>query len=127
MATPKSLLRHPSARSHLADVAPGSRFQRMIPESSRKIWSSVGVPNPAVTRLVLCSGKVYYDLVDARDKLGEHNVAIARVEQLAPFPFDLVKQHADVCCQKPPSLLHPSSSPPSPPSPPSPWHQHDPC
>lgn len=96
MMTPKSLLRHPLARSHLADLAPGSHFKRLIPETSANIWTSPGVPNPSVMRLVLCSGKVYYDLFEAREKLSEHGVAIARVEQLSPFPYDLVQQHADV-------------------------------
>ena len=97
LMTPKSLLRHPRARSHLADMAPGSRFQRLIPEIDRNIFSKSGVPNPSVSRLVLCSGKIYYELLEAREKLGEHGVAIARVEQISPFPFDLVQQHADVC------------------------------
>lgn len=113
MMTPKSLLRHPRARSHLADIAPGSHFRRVIPETDPAIFSgSHGVPNPAVTRLVLCSGKVYYDLVEAREKLSEHGVAIARVEQIAPFPYDLVAQHADdfpnaeiVWCQEEPKNM----------------------
>jgi 2-oxoglutarate dehydrogenase E1 component len=96
LATPKSLLRHPRARSLVEDIQPGSRFQRLIPETDTKIFSGHGVPNPAVTRLVLCSGKVYYELLQAREALSELGIAIARIEQIAPFPYDLVAQHADV-------------------------------
>ncbi len=43
-------------------------------------------------RLIFCSGKVYYDLVKERETRGLSNIAIARVEQISPFPFDLVKK-----------------------------------
>eukprot|EP00048_Salpingoeca_helianthica_P015714 m.228216 g.228216 ORF g.228216 m.228216 type:complete len:1020 (+) comp17424_c0_seq1:16-3075(+) len=109
LMTPKSLLRHPRARSLVEDIQPGSHFQRLIPESDSSIFSGHGVPNPSVTRLVLCSGKVYYDLLQAREALSERGVAIARVEQIAPFPYDLVAKHADdfpnaeiVWCQEEP-------------------------
>ena len=76
--TPKSLLRHKEAVSTLEDLSDGS-FQPVIPDAS--------VPDPSrVDRLVLCSGKVYYDLVAKRRELGLENVAIVRIEQLYPFP-----------------------------------------
>ncbi|MGH8090514.1 MAG: 2-oxoglutarate dehydrogenase E1 component [Rudaea sp.] len=81
--TPKSLLRHKLAVSSLDDLANG-RFQLVIPDSSAK-------PGQKVRRVVLCSGKVYYDLVEAAAKRGLADVAIVRVEQLYPFPRTEVK------------------------------------
>ncbi|GMS95706.1 hypothetical protein PENTCL1PPCAC_17882, partial [Pristionchus entomophagus] len=82
--TPKSLLRHPLARSPVSDFLPGSKFQRVIPDKN--------IENPSnVQRVIFCTGKVYYDLVAARKHVGKENeVALARVEQLSPFPYDLV-------------------------------------
>ena len=76
--TPKSLLRHKLAVSTLDDLA-GGRFELVIPDSTAR--------DPArVRRVVLCSGKVYYDLVEHAAKKDIHDVAIVRVEQLYPFP-----------------------------------------
>jgi 2-oxoglutarate dehydrogenase E1 component len=74
--SPKSLLRHPKAVSPLADFAQGS-FQRIIGDS--------GVDAARVSRVLLCSGKLYYELVDQREKLGRGDVAILRLEQLHPL------------------------------------------
>lgn len=86
--SPKSLLRHPMARSPVEDFQSGSNFQRVIPET--------GAPSqnpPDVKRVVFCTGKVYYDMVAARKHVGKENdVALVRVEQLSPFPYDLVQQ-----------------------------------
>ncbi|CAH0557921.1 unnamed protein product [Brassicogethes aeneus] len=86
--TPKSLLRHPEARSSFDDMIDGTDFQRIIPDKG------AASDNPGnVEKLVFCSGKVYYDLLKAnRDKGLEGKIAITRVEQLTPFPYDLVKQ-----------------------------------
>ena len=89
VATPKSLLRHASAVSSLADMAENSRFQRVIPDASAP---GELVSPKKVRRLLLCSGKVYYDLAKHRAEHKVHDVAIVRVEQLAPFPFDLVAE-----------------------------------
>jgi 2-oxoglutarate dehydrogenase E1 component len=88
IATPKSLLRHKSAVSKLADMAEGSSFQRAIPESAAKVLAHP----KKVRKLILCTGKVFYDLEKQRQDSGAWDVAIARVEQIAPFPFDLVAQ-----------------------------------
>lgn len=78
--TPKSLLRHKLAVSTLEDLAEGS-FQTVIPE--------IDAIEPAkVERLVLCSGKVYYDLLEKRRTEGREDIAILRIEQLYPFPED---------------------------------------
>jgi 2-oxoglutarate dehydrogenase E1 component len=79
--TPKSLLRHKDAVSSLEELANGS-FQTVISETDRKIDPK------KVTRAVLCSGKVYYDLTEKRAKESASNVAIIRIEQLYPFPED---------------------------------------
>ncbi|MDZ3993001.1 2-oxoglutarate dehydrogenase E1 component [Pseudomonas sp. Teo4] len=78
--TPKSLLRHKLAISTLEDLAEGS-FQTVIPE--------IDALDPAkVERLVLASGKVYYDLLEKRRAEGREDIAIVRIEQLYPFPED---------------------------------------
>jgi 2-oxoglutarate dehydrogenase E1 component len=79
--TPKSLLRHRLCVSTLKDMGPGSHFRRVLPETDEL------VENAKVRRVVLCSGKVYYDLYAARAERGIRNVALVRVEQLYPFPI----------------------------------------
>ncbi|UCE90025.1 MAG: 2-oxoglutarate dehydrogenase E1 component [Pseudomonadota bacterium] len=76
--TPKSLLRHRLATSTLDDVTSGA-FQEVIPEFDE-------LDDSKVRRVVLCSGKVYYDLLDKRRADGRVDVAIIRIEQLYPFP-----------------------------------------
>jgi len=76
--TPKSLLRLPQASSHLADLAEDTRFQPVLAEP--------GVDPEKVTRLVLCTGKIYYDLVGHSQRAGNESLAVGRVELLYPFP-----------------------------------------
>jgi 2-oxoglutarate dehydrogenase E1 component len=78
--TPKSLLRHKLAVSSLADFAPGSHFQTVIPETD-----AIAAPDQ-VKRVVICTGKVYYDLLQERRDKGLNEVAIIRLEQMYPFP-----------------------------------------
>jgi 2-oxoglutarate dehydrogenase E1 component len=75
--TPKSLLRHKLAVSSLDELADGE-FQRLIPDTTASAKK--------VRRAVLCSGKVYYDLLEEAQKQGLKDVALVRVEQLYPFP-----------------------------------------
>ena len=100
--TPKSLLRHKLSVSPLEDLTRGA-FRRLIDE--------VDDVQPAkVTRVVFCSGKVYFDLLESRRADGLHNVAIVRVEQLYPFPADeygaVIRKYAQareiVWCQEEP-------------------------
>ncbi|XP_044593392.1 2-oxoglutarate dehydrogenase, mitochondrial isoform X4 [Cotesia glomerata] len=88
--TPKSLLRHPEARSSFDVMTEDTQFLRVIPEDG------AAAKNPSnVKRVLFCSGKVYYDLKKARTERGlDDKVAITRVEQISPFPYDLVKQEA---------------------------------
>ena len=78
--SPKSLLRHPLATSPLADFTNGE-FQYVIPDTTIKELKTV-------RRVLLCTGKVYYDLVAARDERKAHDVAIIRIEQLFPLHKD---------------------------------------
>lgn len=82
--TPKSLLRHPLAISSLEDLAEGE-FQLVIPETD-----DINVKK--VDRVVMCCGKVYYDLLEKRRELKLNNVSIIRIEQLYPFPKDRMKE-----------------------------------
>jgi multifunctional 2-oxoglutarate metabolism enzyme len=76
--TPKSLLRLPQAASAVADMAEGTSFQPVLAEP--------GVDDAQVTRLVLCTGKIYYDLVGHPERPTHTGLAVARVELLYPFP-----------------------------------------
>lgn len=78
--TPKSLLRHHLSTSTLEDLAQGG-FQPVIDESA-------GTDAQRITRVVFCSGKVYYDLFQAREERELDHVALVRIEQLYPFPAD---------------------------------------
>ncbi len=80
--TPKSLLRHKEAISSLEDLASGS-FQTVIPETD-------SIQAKKSKRLILCSGKVYYELRSKRRELGIEDVVILRLEQLYPFPEELL-------------------------------------
>lgn len=79
--SPKSLLRHKLAVSDLSELTTG-RFQRLIPDLDTNI------DNEKVERVLLCSGKVYYDLLQAREAEGIQNLPIVRLEQYYPFPMD---------------------------------------
>uniref|UniRef100_A0A8C0TQE1 oxoglutarate dehydrogenase (succinyl-transferring) n=2 Tax=Canis lupus familiaris TaxID=9615 RepID=A0A8C0TQE1_CANLF len=89
--TPKSLLRHPEAKSSFDQMVSGTSFQRVISEDG----PAAQAPEQ-VRRLIFCTGKVYYDLVKERSSQGlEEQVAITRLEQISPFPFDLIKTEAE--------------------------------
>ncbi|RME20573.1 MAG: 2-oxoglutarate dehydrogenase E1 component [Deltaproteobacteria bacterium] len=79
--SPKSLLRHPRCTSTLDELASG-RFRRVLEDPD--------VPPEQASRLIFCSGKVFYDLQDARGE--RRDVSIARLEQLYPFPADRVQE-----------------------------------
>jgi len=87
--SPKNLLKHRNCHSPIEDFTQGS-FKRVIGETKTEIETA----GSKVKRVVFCSGKVYYDLVDEREKQKKNDLAVIRVEQLYPFPFDLVSQEA---------------------------------
>ncbi len=78
--TPKSLLRHKSCVSDLSDLGPGTSFHRILRDSNLK------VKDKSVKRVVLCSGKVFYDLEEMRNSEEQFDIKIVRIEQLYPFP-----------------------------------------
>ncbi len=81
--TPKSLLRHPKVVSSVEDFTKGS-FQEVIDDTDA---------NPdTTTRLVFCTGKLYYELLEEKEKFGYNHVAIIRIEQLYPFPKKMVME-----------------------------------
>ncbi|GAB3520347.1 2-oxoglutarate dehydrogenase family protein [Emticicia fontis] len=83
--SPKSMLRHPLAVSKIEDFAEGTRFQETIGDNY--------ADPKKVKRVLLCSGKVYYDLLDKQQKENRTDVAIIRVEQLHPFPAKQIEAH----------------------------------
>ncbi|KAF7820480.1 2-oxoglutarate dehydrogenase, mitochondrial-like [Senna tora] len=95
--SPKNLLRHKDCKSNLSEFddvqghpgfdKQGTRFKRLIKDQNDHSDLEEGI-----RRLVLCSGKVYYELDDERRKADAKDVAICRVEQLCPFPYDLVQR-----------------------------------
>ncbi len=90
LMTPKSLLRHKKAVSGLEEMGPETCFHRLLWDDAE----APGVPKTEIRlaedndirRVVLCSGKVYYDLLEDREKKGVNDVYLLRVEQLYPFP-----------------------------------------
>lgn len=99
--TPKSLLRYKLATSTLKDFEVGTHFLKLIPDSS--------VSASDCRRVILCSGKVYYDLLEKREEAGIKDIALVRLEQLYPFPheelLDILRpyKHADIVwCQEEP-------------------------
>ena len=104
--TPKSLLRHKLCVSQLAEFGPGSRFLRVLPET----WPVAA--DEKIRRVVLCSGKVYYDLWQRRADLDLRDVAIVRVEQFYPWPkqsvIDEISRYPNadlVWCQEEPANM----------------------
>uniref|UniRef100_A0A8C5A1F2 Oxoglutarate dehydrogenase L n=1 Tax=Gadus morhua TaxID=8049 RepID=A0A8C5A1F2_GADMO len=89
--TPKSLLRLPDARSSFDELSKGTRFKRLIPNEGP------ASENPQqVKRVIFCTGKVYYELARERKVLNlEGEVALIRLEQISPFPFDLVRSEVE--------------------------------
>jgi 2-oxoglutarate dehydrogenase E1 component len=87
LMTPKSLLRHPMAISDAADFTTGSYFHRCLWDDAQKGHSDTELkPDDKIKRVVLCSGKVYFDLLAERDARGIDDVYLLRVEQLYPVP-----------------------------------------
>jgi len=87
LMTPKSLLRHKRCVSKLSEMAEGSSFHRVLWDDAQMGVSTVTLkPDDQIKRVVLCSGKVYFDLLDERDARGLDDVYLLRIEQFYPFP-----------------------------------------
>ncbi|HZP21119.1 MAG TPA: 2-oxoglutarate dehydrogenase E1 component [Bauldia sp.] len=86
--TPKSLLRHKRAVSRLEEMGPDSTFHRLLWDDAEYLAGEKVklAPDERIRRVILCSGKVYYDLYEEREKRGIDDVYLLRVEQLYPFP-----------------------------------------
>lgn len=89
--TPKALLRLPECQSSFDEFLPGTNFTRAYKEKG------VACQNPDnVKKVLFCSGKVYYDLIKERTKLGlDDQIAVCRIEQISPFPFDVVSSECN--------------------------------
>jgi 2-oxoglutarate dehydrogenase E1 component len=87
LMTPKSLLRHPMCISDAEDFTNGSTFHRVLWDDAQKGHSSLQLKaDDQIRRVVLCSGKVYYDLLAERDARGADDVYLLRLEQIYPVP-----------------------------------------
>ncbi len=94
LMTPKSLLRHKRAVSRLDEMATDTTFHRILYDDAQMLKDQVIklVPDAKIRRVVLCSGKVYYDLYEEREKRGIDDIYLLRVEQLYPVPLKAMVQ-----------------------------------
>ncbi len=94
LMTPKSLLRHKLATSDAEEFTTGSSFHRVLWDDAQKGQSQTRLqPDDKIRRVVICSGKVYYDLLEERDARGIDDIYLLRIEQFYPFPaLSLVKE-----------------------------------
>lgn len=88
VVAPKNLLRHKRCVSTLEEMGPGTKFARAFDETDPHISNNPDM----VKKLVFCTGQIYYELLAEREKLGRTDVAIVRLEQIAPFAFDRVAE-----------------------------------
>ena len=111
LMTPKSLLRHKRAVSRLDEMGPDTSFHRLLWDDAQQLPDEKIklVPDNKIRRVVLCSGKVYFDLYEEREKRGVNDVYLLRVEQLYPVPMKALlaelsrfKQAEMVWCQEEP-------------------------
>jgi 2-oxoglutarate dehydrogenase E1 component len=113
LMTPKSLLRHKRCVSALADMGEGTTFHRVLWDDAQRHPGPVKLkPDGEIRRVVLCSGKVYYDLLEEREKRGIDSIYLLRVEQFYPFPAKSLmqelgrfKQAEIVWCQEEPKNM----------------------
>ncbi|HET7086837.1 MAG TPA: 2-oxoglutarate dehydrogenase E1 component [Rhizomicrobium sp.] len=110
--TPKSLLRNKKCTSFFTDMLPGTSFHRVLRDQAEVVPGATTiqlVPDHEIKRVVLCTGKVYFDLMEEREKRGENRIQILRIEQLYPFPENVLAQELNrfpkaelVWCQEEP-------------------------
>jgi 2-oxoglutarate dehydrogenase E1 component len=111
LMTPKSLLRHKRAVSRLDEMAANTTFHRLLWDDAQALPNEKIklVPDDKIRRVVMCTGKVYYDLYEEREKRGINDIYLLRIEQLFPFPSKALvaelsrfKQAEMVWCQEEP-------------------------
>ncbi|HXL71775.1 MAG TPA: 2-oxoglutarate dehydrogenase E1 component [Rhizomicrobium sp.] len=110
--TPKSLLRHKRAVSFLSDMDTSNSFHRVLRDQAEVVPGATTInlaKDSDIKRVVLCSGKVYFDLMEEREKRGENRIQILRLEQLYPFPDSVLAEELNrfpkaelVWCQEEP-------------------------
>ncbi len=114
LMTPKSLLRHKRVVSDLTDLGPDSTFHRVLWDDAEMTddKNAALVADDKIKRVVLCSGKVYYDLYEEREKRGIKDIYLMRIEQLYPFParalvqeLSRFKESEVVWCQEEPKNM----------------------
>lgn len=113
LMTPKSLLRHKRCVSPLSDLANGSTFHRVLWDGAQAAPDGIRLAaDDKIRRVVLCTGKVYYDLFEEREKRGLDDIYLMRVEQLYPFPLKSLanelarfKQADVIWCQEEPKNM----------------------
>lgn len=113
--SPKSLLRHKLCVSTFEEMGPGSEFHRVLWDDAQynpEITQIKLAADSKIKRVIICSGKVYYDLFEAREKLGRNDVYLLRIEQLYPYPDDAIQEelsrfkNADIVwCQEEPKNM----------------------
>ena len=89
LMTPKSLLRHKRCISSLSDMGPASSFHRVFRDQAEAVPGATTVklvPDDEIKRVILCTGKVYFDLMEERETRNEARIQMLRIEQLYPFP-----------------------------------------
>jgi 2-oxoglutarate dehydrogenase E1 component len=89
LMTPKSLLRHKHCISFLKDFEPGTEFHRIFGDQAETVPGATTIklaPDKDIARVLVCTGKVYFDLMEERERRGENKVRMVRLEQLYPFP-----------------------------------------
>ena len=101
--SPKSMLRNPLATSKTSEIGEGTKFQRVIGDD---------LDHKSIKKLVICSGKIYYDLLDKRIKSNIKDVALIRIEQIYPFPVEALNKEIDkyknakiIWCQEEPENM----------------------
>ena len=106
LMTPKSTLRHKKNTSSIDDFINGSTFHRVLDNIYSKKQQD------KISRVVLCSGKIYFELQDYIDKFNKENIHIVRIEQLYPFPYDALEEkinkfsHCEIIwCQEEPKNM----------------------
>ncbi|GAB4541874.1 MAG: hypothetical protein Tsb0010_19150 [Parvularculaceae bacterium] len=113
LMTPKSLLRHKRAVSSIKEMAEGSFFHRVLWDDAEHGTTKVKLlADKDIKRVVMCSGKVYYDLLEAREERGIDDVYLLRIEQFYPFPAKSLSdelerfKHAEmIWCQEEPKNM----------------------